>query len=128
MKNYNGKLKISIFNFQITLLNHRDLVKYNVTSFACKGERRHPSSTVGQKYLSRFAELFIAVIHEKITTTSENRSNKFELTLYKTNGSALFILQEMHQYVPSPRHFARCVSGTGLDWATCCGEAASFSY
>lgn len=46
MKNYNGKLKINIFNFQITFFNHRDLVKYNVTCFASKGKRRCLPSTV----------------------------------------------------------------------------------
>lgn len=87
--------------------------------------------SVGQKCLFRFAELFIAVIYEEITTAPENRSMKFELTLYKTNGSALFTLPEMHQCAPSPRHFGRCFTllvAQGLDSVTCRGEAASFSY
>lgn len=129
MKNYNGKLKISTFKFQMTLLNQRDLVKYNVTCFATKGER------VSSKYcwpkIPFKAELFIAVLHKKITTASENRATQFELTLYKTNGSALFTLPEVHQCVPSPRHFVRCFTllvAQGLDWVTCRGEADSFSY
>lgn len=45
------------------------------------GEKMSSKYFVGEKCLSRFAELFIAIIHEKITAASENRSTRFELTL-----------------------------------------------
>lgn len=57
-----------------------------------------------------FVELFVAVFHTKFKTALERGSAKFELTFYRTNGSALFTLPEMHhQCVPSPRHFERCI-------------------